>query len=99
VSKFSGVLKNRDKLPDAPEPASEPEPTTAVAPLVAESPKLGRPGGKKGHPDYVQVTVYLKKTVHRTARKLLFDEGKQFSDLVGELVDKWISDVQKSGHS
>lgn len=90
MSKFS-VLKNRNNPTAEPEPVSEPEPPAAPA-----VPKLGRPAGKKGHPDYVQVTVYLKKSVHRTARKLLFDEGRQFSDLVDDLVSRWIADVQKS---
>jgi hypothetical protein len=95
MSKFSGVLKNRDKLP-AEDPVSE----IAPVPVSKTETKLGRPAGKKGHPDYVQVTVYLKKSVHRTARKLLFDEGKQFSDLVDDLVGKWIvTEVQKSGRA
>ena len=60
--------------------------------------KMGRPLGKKSNPDFIQATVYLKKETHQTARKMLFDEHRQFSDLVEELLAKWIANIQKSGH-
>ena len=60
--------------------------------------KMGRPPGKKSNPDFIQATVYLKKETHQTARKMLFDEHRQFSDLVEELLAKWIANIQKTGH-
>jgi hypothetical protein len=54
----------------------------------------GRPRGKKTNPDYVQVTVYLRKDNHTAARKLLLDNRRQFSDLVDELVSEWISNQE-----
>ena len=87
MSKFSAVVDKQSKLPADSESTS-----------VAASPvKTGRPPGKKGSADHVQVTVYLRKQVHTAARKMLFDERRQFSDLVDELVSKWILDFQKSG--
>jgi hypothetical protein len=56
--------------------------------------KPGRPRGKSSDPAWSQVTVYLRTETHRGAQKLLFDERKQFSDLVEELVSDWIN--QKS---
>ena len=53
--------------------------------------KTGRPPGKKSDPAFKQVTVYLRKDIHDTARKILFDDRRQFSDLVDELVSRWIS--------
>ena len=65
----------------------------------AKMPKMGRPPGKKSNPEYTQVTVYLRKELHQAARKRLIDEQRQFSDLVGDLVNQWLSDTQKSGSS
>ena len=88
-SRFAGIADIRSKLP------AEPEPPPPAAEAVVS--KMGRPPGKKTDPKYVQVTVYLRKDVHRTARKLLLDDGGQFSDLVDELVSRWITEKQTSG--
>ena len=58
---------------------------------------MGRPPGKKTDPHYVQVTVYLRKEIHREAKKLLLDNGGQFSDLVDDLVSQWIVKAHTSG--
>ena len=85
-SRFAGIADNRNKLPTLPE-----------APLPTITPvKMGRPPGKKTDPNYVQVTVYLRKDIHKTARKILLDDGGQFSDLVDELVSRWI-DSRRTG--
>ena len=94
-TRFSSVLNRAAIVPEPPpEFMSEPEdilPTTKS--------KMGRPPGKKSNPEYTQVTVYLRKEVHQAARKLLIDEQRQFSDLVGDLVSQWISDTRKPGSS
>ena len=83
-SRFAGIADMRRNPPDE----IQPESTGA-----AESPaKTGRPPGKKSNPSYSQVTVYLQKKVHRNARKLLFDDGRNFSDLVDELVARWVAE-------
>jgi len=90
-SRFAGIADIRSKLP------AEPEPPPPPAPEVAAVAKMGRPPGKKTDPKYIQVTVYLRKDVHRAARKLLLDDGGQFSDLVDELVSRWIAEHPTSG--
>jgi hypothetical protein len=79
-TRFSGVLKNTQAL--------APMPDTTAAEATAR--KVGRPPGKKSNPEYQQVTIYIEKQVHRTARKLLLDDERQFSDLVNELVSEWV---------
>ena len=81
-SRFAGVADIRGKLS-----------------VDREAGKLGRPPGKKSdRVHYTQATVYLRKETHATARKILFDEHRQFSDLVEELLGKWIASIQKAGH-
>jgi len=83
-SRFAGIGDIHKKL--SADPESQPRS------------KMGRPPGKKSDPAFKQVTVYLRKDTHQTARKILFDERRQFSDLVDELVSRWISS-QKSRSS
>lgn len=89
-TRFSKVLENTKKLPKETETALE------VAPSPEPLGKTGRRPGKKTSTDYVQVTVYLEKSVHTTARKMLFDHRKQFSDLVNELVSNWITESDQT---
>lgn len=73
-------------------PKEEPQ----VAPISAVSPgaviNMQPPRGKKGHPDYNQVTIYLKKETHNKAKIALLQSGseKDFSELVEELVSKFL---------
>ena len=92
-TRFAAIAESRSKLPVE----TEPEPSAASVP-VAQA-KTGRAPGKKTDPNYTQVTVYLRKETHNTARKMLIDEHRQFSDLVDELVSRWITDSQTSGSS
>jgi len=78
-SRFAGIGDIHKKL--SADPESQPRRVT----------KMGRPPGKKSDPAFKQVTVYLRKDTHDTARKILFDDRRQFSDLVDELVSRWIS--------
>ena len=98
-SRFAGIADIRSRLPAEPEveaaPPAAPAPPQPV-PTAAAS-KMGRPPGKKTDPHYVQVTVYLRKEIHREAKKLLLDDGGQFSDLVDDLVRQWIAKAQTSG--
>ena len=74
-------------LPPAPPAAS----TKAVIASV-EKRKAGRPkGGKSSNPDFVQVTAYVEDTVHIAVKKALLDlKDTDFSDLVNDLLKKWV---------
>ena len=92
-TQFRKVLENFGKLP------AEAKPHTSMRKPIARSDaplKVGRPPGKKSNPDYTQATVYLRKQTHLAAKKRLLDEGKEFSELVEELVTQWI---RMSGYS
>ncbi len=53
-----------------------------------------RPPGKRRHPDYEQVTAYIRKDTHHQVKLALLQElkGRQFSDLVEELLSDWLRD-------
>lgn len=83
--------------PEIPAIAMEPpKEESQVAPPPAVVPgaviNMQPPRGKKGHPDYNQVTIYLKKETHNKAKIALLQSGsdKDFSELVEELVNRFL---------
>lgn len=66
-----------------------------IAQIHAETevePKRGRPKGKRSHPDYEQVTAYIKTLTYQEVKIALLREGqkREFSELVQELLDNWL---------
>ena len=91
--RFGKVLENLGKLPSA---ATQPKASRQRrATQDTRTRKVGRPPAKKSDSDYTQVTVYLKRDNHLAAKKRLLDDGKEFSELVDQLVMAWL---QTSGH-
>jgi hypothetical protein len=54
--------------------------------------KAGRPPGKRSDPGYVQVTAYIPSDLHHNIKLALLQErkGREFSELVGELLADWL---------
>jgi hypothetical protein len=54
----------------------------------------GRPkgsiGGKRDDANYTQAGAYIRKDVHRRVKAALILEGKEFSELVEELLVEWL---------
>jgi hypothetical protein len=59
--------------------------------------RLGRPPGKRSNPDFEQVTAYLRKDTYQAVRVTLLQSGskKQFSDVVQELLEVWLTKNSK----
>ena len=54
-------------------------------------PTRGHPPGKRSHPDFKQITAYIRKDTHRAVKiALLQNGGKEFSELVEELLGQWL---------
>ena len=64
-----------------------PEPT----PAIATPEKRGRPAGKRSNPDFTQVGAYVPKTLKKRVDRILIDEEIDFSDLVTQLLENWVS--------
>ena len=49
--------------------------------------------GKRSNPDYEQVSAYIRKDTYKDVKIALLQqaESKDFSDLVEELLVKWLS--------
>ncbi|MEB3219621.1 MAG: CopG family transcriptional regulator [Nostocales cyanobacterium 94392] len=47
---------------------------------------------KSTDPDYVRTTVYLPKKLHRKLKLAAAADERQMSDIMSELVEKWLSE-------
>ena len=55
------------------------------------SPRRGRPPGKRSHPDFEQITAYIRKDTHHAVKIRLLQNGrKELSELVEELLHQWL---------
>ena len=89
-SKFDAVLGQRRTTPSEQILLAESTQTNETTQTVNKG-RRGRPPGKRTNPDYQQVTVYIPRTLHDQVKIALIQEGrKEFSELVGELLAKWI---------
>lgn len=65
---------------------------------VPKRPRGRPPGGKKRHPDFQQVTLFMPREVYAAARAKLrgrrrekgYQGPKDISELVGALVGAWV---------
>ena len=99
------VLPSAEPVPPRTPPAElkTPSPThqehhdthEQVAPT--DGPRRGRPPtGKRSNPDFEQVTAYIRKNTSLATKIALLQEGntRDFSDLVEELLTRWLRDRQ-----
>ncbi len=88
--------------PNKPAPTgySSPQPVKKTggktAKLVAVAPEdvteRAKVSGKRQHPDFVGLTTYIRKDVHRKVKIALLVEGdnRELSELVDELLATWL---------
>ncbi|GAC1457166.1 MAG: hypothetical protein NVS2B14_01180 [Chamaesiphon sp.] len=76
------------------EQVPELETPSLSTPFVETPPpvKRGRAKGKRSNPDYEQVGAYIPKTLNLEVRRLLLDKDLDFSDLVAQLLNQWVSE-------
>jgi len=92
LSKFDKILstaKGRDKT--STKKTSQADAT--------QTKRRGRPTGKRSDPDFEQTTAYIRKETHRRVKISLLEEGqgREYSELVEELLSKWLSAKSNRG--
>jgi hypothetical protein len=94
--KFAGLRQLRRQEPttaEADQPAS-----AALAPAnVAPSGGKGRPPGKRSNPEWKLYSHFLKKQTQREATAILRaeDDPRDLSDVLQELLEKWIAQAHR----
>ena len=93
-SKFAGALGRLRQPAPAPTETKPVAEKPAAQPLHAiDTPtSAGGRGGKRSDPAYSPTTFFVRKETKRKASRLLEDQdtGKDLSDLVEELLSKWV---------
>jgi hypothetical protein len=94
VSKFQSLLdvaNSRQAATPKKKTSAKRGQAVSSSPQVL-APRRGRPAGKRSDPDYEQVTAYIKKATHIDAKIALLQEGqgKEFSELVEDLLSGWL---------
>lgn len=92
-SQFEELFKARKE--EKPKPKKKPEVSKKLIPnppLVAEVPETAT-AAKSKNSEFEQALIYLKKTTKKEVKKSLLDDssGKDFSDLVEELLTGWLA--------
>lgn len=62
-----------------------------------EGARRGRPTGKRSSPEYVPLTVYVRRETHRGVKIALLreDDGGEMSQLVEELLSGWLVERER----
>lgn len=88
-----------EEVPPSPAPPSvqrvdsAPKPNAKLRAQAPDAPRpVGRPRGKRSDEDHVQVTAYIRRDTHLDVKAALLrdQKGRDFSDLVEELMAKWL---------
>ena len=64
-------------------------PTVGEVPESDASP-TNRRQGRRGDPSYTQLAGYVPKELHRRVRIALFEDGREFGELLEELFIEWL---------
>ena len=97
MSKFGSILREAKERPrDLEHVTADPAPLPSPAP----SPRPpGRPKtGKRSDPAFEQVSAYVPKSLYRDVRIALLedDKGREFSEIVAELLTGWLKDRKRA---
>ena len=50
-----------------------------------------KPSAKSTNKEYVKLTAYVPKELHRAAKSRLVAQGREISDLIEDLVSAWLT--------
>jgi hypothetical protein len=84
------------EAPPTPPTAASPQeaPAELARPAVAEAARgKGRPPGKRSNPEWKLYSHFLKKKTQRQAAAHLaaLDDGRDLSDVLQELLERWLA--------
>lgn len=90
--KFAGAPGHPKQRHEAPVERLKVEGADQAAPVAIAPRPRGRRAGKRSNPAFRPTTFFVRKETQRRATRLLEDQdiGKDLSDLVEELLAKWI---------
>jgi len=93
--KFAALRQLREREPANHSEAGADQPTPA--PVIANPKGKGRPPGKRSNPEWKLYSHFLKKRTQREATDILRaeDDARDLSDVLQELLEKWIAQAHR----
>jgi len=87
-SKFAGTLSKLKKTAKGPT-----EPKASISPSPTQTPLTGHHRGKRSDPEWANITILMRRSIKRNARRRLEDEeeGVDLSELIDRLLTDWLS--------
>ena len=82
-SRFDGLMDAKKLGRDKGSPERPREPS--------DRPPRPQGAGKRGDPDYRQVSAYVRKDTHQKVKMALLEEEREFSELVEDLLRDWLA--------
>lgn len=81
-SPFSAVIEAHRDAVEVPAPLPPPELRLNLAP--------DRTRGKSANAQFIKLTSYIRRDTHHGIKRALLDENREISELVEELLAKWL---------
>ena len=93
VSAAAGVVATAPE----PEPATVAQPAAVPAVVEPEAKRRGRPPGKRSDPEWKLFSHFLKRKTQRRATLLItnLDDGRDLSDVLDDLLERWVEEQEK----
>jgi hypothetical protein len=86
VNRFEGLLSQVGVRGEEPTSVD-----TSLAPAPPETPIAPLSGiGKRSNPSYKQISTYVPAKLYREVKKQLVSEERTLSDVIEELLRKWV---------
>jgi len=83
MSKFDGILSAKSNE------GSKLKPKPTGASVKTYKKEVSKRIGKRSHPDFTQVTAYIKKNTHEEVMRKIY-KRQEFSELLEELLTEWL---------
>ena len=99
-SRFSDLFQPKKETKQTPAPARKRGQKRARTADLAAVPSIQpetqeitvtRAVGKRSKADHTQVSAYIPKDTHKRVKAALIDDGRDFSELVNDLLAEWLS--------
>ncbi len=87
MSKFDGILSVK------PTQGTKKKGKLAYKAVIEREKDNFKLRGKRSHPDYTQITAYVRKDTHEEVMRKIY-KRQEFSELVEELLNDWLRNAE-----
>jgi hypothetical protein len=89
MSKFDGILTAKTGVDTGKTKTKPKQPAEAKNIEQVKKKTVEKRIGKRSHPDFTQITAYIKKNTHEDVMRKIY-KRQEFSELLEELLIEWL---------